>query len=135
MQGVIRIQSGLAEQLLAHARQNVSQECCGLLGGRGGVIARIFPATNALASVIGYEIAPEELFRLMRELRAANLELLGIYHSHPTGENKPSPRDIERAYYPSAAYFIISPHADCDKAIRAFSIRGGHASELEIQNV
>ncbi len=44
----------------------------------------------------------------MREIRAAGLELLGIYHSHPTGENKPSARDIERAYYPEAAYFIVS---------------------------
>ena len=48
----------------------------------------------------------------MREIRMAGLELLGIYHSHPNGENQPSPRDIERAYYPDAAYFIISPQPD-----------------------
>ena len=41
----------------------------------------------------------------MREMRAAGLELLGIYHSHPNGENEPSPRDVELAYYPEAAYF------------------------------
>ena len=45
----------------------------------------------------------------MREIRAAKLELLGIYHSHPNGKNEPSARDIELAYYPDTAYFILSP--------------------------
>ena len=56
-----------------------------------------------------YEIAPAELFQMMREIRGAGLQLLGIYHSHPHGANEPSRTDVERAYYPDAAYFIISP--------------------------
>jgi len=69
----------------------------------------------------------------MREMRAAGLELLGIYHSHPQGANEPSERDIERAYYPDAAYFIISPREDAARPVRAFSIRDRRATELEIQ--
>ena len=72
-----------------------------------------------------YEIAPEELFRLMREIRAAGLEFLGIYHSHPNGKNEPSPRDIERAYYPEAAYFILSPLPDTVRPVRAFRFAMG----------
>jgi proteasome lid subunit RPN8/RPN11 len=56
----------------------------------------------------------------MHEIRAARLELLGIYHSHPEGENKPSPTDIARAFYPDAAYFIIS--------VRGFAERGRGAA-------
>jgi proteasome lid subunit RPN8/RPN11 len=134
MQGVIRIQSAVKGELLAHAQRNVNEECCGLLAGRGGVITHAFPATNSAGDTAkAYEIAPEELFHLMREIRAAGLELLGIYHSHPTGENKPSQRDIDRAYYPAAAYFIISPHAGATRAIRAFSIAAGRVLELGIQ--
>lgn len=81
---------------------------------------------------MSYDIAPDELFRLMREMRAARRGLLGIYHSHPNGRNEPSPHDIERAYYPDAAYFIISPLAAVARPVRAFSIRDGCASELEI---
>ena len=107
-----------------------------MLAGRNGVITGAFPAANAAAQpAIAYEIAPAELFGLVREIRAAGLELLGIYHSHPTGENAPSARDIERAYYPDAAYFIISPRPDAQKTIRAFSIRDGRVSELDIQIV
>jgi proteasome lid subunit RPN8/RPN11 len=121
-------------ELLAKARQQPARECCGLLAGRDGVITHVRPATNAAADpAASYEIAPEELFRLMREMRAARLDLLGIYHSHPNGKNEPSPRDVERAYYPDAAYFIISPLAAAARPVRAFSIRDGRVTELEIQ--
>jgi len=108
-------------------------ECCGLLAGRDGIVSSIFPAENALASPSAYEIAPEELFRLMRQIRAAGLNLMGIYHSHPRGENIPSERDIERAFYPDAAYFIVSPRLDAPQPVRAFSICEGRVKELEIQ--
>jgi proteasome lid subunit RPN8/RPN11 len=70
----------------------------------------------------------------MREIRAAGLEFVGIYHSHPIDDNRPSARDIERAYYPAAAYFIVSPRPDAPKPFRAFSIRDGRATELQIQS-
>jgi proteasome lid subunit RPN8/RPN11 len=82
-----------------------------------------------------YEIALPQLFQLMREIRAAGLELLGVYHSHPNGKNEPSPRDIAWAYYPDAAYFILSPLPGAPRPIRAFSIRERCVTELEIQIV
>jgi proteasome lid subunit RPN8/RPN11 len=132
----ISILRSIVAELSAHALQDPPRECCGLLAGREGAITRIFPATNVAANpATSYEIAPEELFRLTREIRAASLEFLGIYHSHPNGKNEPSPRDIERAHYPDAAYFIVSPLPDAPQPIRAFSIRDGRVTELEIQVV
>ena len=71
----------------------------------------------------------------MRAIREAGLELLGIYHSHPRGENCPSPRDIERAYYPDVAYFILSLDPNVPHPVRAFSIRDGKVEELSVQVV
>jgi len=134
--GEIRLAGDVATWLMEHARANPSEECCGLLVGRAGAISRSFPATNiASAPATAYEIAPRELFGLMREIRRTGLELLGIYHSHPAGENVPSALDIERAYYPDVAYFIISPRVGEPKPIRAFSIREGHANEFDIRIV
>lgn len=97
-------------------------------------MTRVCTASNAAdEKTKNYEIAPEELFRLMREIRAAGLRLMGIYHSHPNGKNEPSAGDIERAYYPDVAYFILSPHANAPQPVRAFTIREERASELEIQ--
>ena len=112
-----------------------SEECCGLLAGREGVITEIFPARNALASATSYEVAPEDLFRIFRAMRAAGLEHLGIYHSHPAGENTPSQRDLERAFYPGVTHFIISPQPDAPHPVRAFCIRDGVATELSIEPV
>lgn len=111
-------------------------ESCGLLAGSDGVITRAFPAANASPNPkTSYEIAPREIFDRIREMRAAGLELLGIYHSHPTTANEPSPRDIESAYYPDAAYFIISPLPGAARPVRAFSIRDGRVTELEIRAI
>ncbi|MGD1212189.1 MAG: M67 family metallopeptidase [Candidatus Acidiferrales bacterium] len=130
----IQITRDILTRLTTDARRDSTHERCGLLAGRDGIIAQAFAARNVASDPArGYEIAPEDLFKLMREIRGAGLDLLGIYHSHPNGENKPSPRDIERAYYPDAAYFIISPQPDAAKPVRAFSIRDGRATELTIQ--
>ena len=121
------------EALLEEARRSLPNECCGLLGGHGERATDIFPATNALASPTAYDIAVPELVALFRRLRAEKLELVGIYHSHPQGDNAPSPRDVELAYYPQSAYFIISPRPDAPRPVRAFRIAGQRAAELAIE--
>jgi [CysO sulfur-carrier protein]-S-L-cysteine hydrolase len=121
--------------MLDHARSIPAEECCGLLAGANGIISRIFPAQNALASPTAYEIAPREIFQLLRLMREERLDHLGIYHSHPKGENAPSQSDIAQAFYPEAAYFIISPVVDSKHPVRAFSIREDLVEELQIMLV
>lgn len=131
----VRITREAQYAVLAHARRERGLECCGLLAGRGGVISTVFPAKNALASATAFEIAPAELFRMFHQMRELGLDHLGIYHSHPAGENAPSPTDIERAYYPDVAYVIVSPREDSPRPLRAFSIRDEGVSELAIETV
>ena len=132
----IRVQDGVLFALQAHAQGAPDHERCGLLAGREGVIARVLHAHNvARDPATQYEIAPAELFQMMREIRGAGLQLLGIYHSHPHGANEPSRTDIERAYYSDAAYFIISPQPHEERPVRAFSIRDGGVTELQISTV
>jgi proteasome lid subunit RPN8/RPN11 len=132
----IRVQDGVLFALQAHAQTQPNHEHCGLLAGREGVISRVLHAHNVAGDpATQYEIAPAELFQLMREIRGAGLQLLGIYHSHPRGANEPSRTDIACAYYPDAAYFIISPLPHEERPVRAFSIRDGSASELQISVV
>jgi proteasome lid subunit RPN8/RPN11 len=119
--------------ILKHALSLTDAECCGLLAGHDGVISSTFPASNALHSATAFEIAPADLFTSLKRMRAVGLDFLGIYHSHPTSENTPSPTDIERAFYPDTAYFIVSPQPNAEKPIRAFRIREGEVTELEIE--
>lgn len=128
----VRVRAEILKEMVLHARREPQIECCGLLAGQDGAISAIFSARNALASATAYEIAPVELFLIFRTLRERGLAHLGLYHSHPSGENAPSPLDIEQAYYPDQAYFIISPRAEAPNPVRAFSIRGAGVHELEI---
>lgn len=132
----VRVQREIVTAMREEAAKTPEQECCGLLAGREGIISEIFPARNAHAHpATGYEIAPRELFQFMREMRARRLELLGIYHSHPRGENRPSRTDVGQAFYPDTPYFILSPLPDASHPVRAFLIRNGQVTEVPIQPV
>jgi [CysO sulfur-carrier protein]-S-L-cysteine hydrolase len=130
---IFRIRAGILSSMIEHARREAPWECCGLLAGHPGATLAIFPAANALGGATRYEIAPEELFSLLRAIRDAGLELTGIYHSHPRGDNYPSRADIDRAYYPQAAYLILDPRDSAGGAIRAFHIRDGCVTEMPIE--
>ena len=131
----VRVTRSVLKELLAEARLEPGFECCGLLAGRDGVITTVLSAQNALASPTAFDIAPAELFQLFQRMRQRGLDHLGIYHSHPTGDNAPSRRDIESAYYPDAANFILSPIPGAARPVRAFSIRDQRVEELEIEAV
>lgn len=129
----VSVSRAVLDSLVSEARAHPHAECCGLLAGANQTITHVFPAPNALSSASAYEIAPEDLFRLFRDLRDARLEHLGIYHSHPHGDNAPSERDIELAFYPDSACFILSPLAGATRPVRAFRISDGQVTELEIK--
>jgi proteasome lid subunit RPN8/RPN11 len=132
MQEHVRVRREVLDHILAEARAHAPQECCGLLAGRDTMISHVFPAPNVLGSATEFEIAPEELFHIFRAMRDAGLEHLGIYHSHPHSENAPSPRDIERAYYPGAVNFIVSLLPNAPRPVRAFRILDGVVTEFTI---
>ena len=123
-------------ELLEHSRRQPHRECCGILAGRDGVITQAFPAKNVAPDPMrNYEISSNEMQRLITQAKERRLEFLGIYHSHPywLDSNEPSPKDIALANYPEAVYFIVTPKFYASRAIRAFSIRDGQATELETQ--
>jgi proteasome lid subunit RPN8/RPN11 len=136
MPRAVQCRRKLCGKLLAHARRQPHRECCGILAGQDGVITQAFQAKNVAADPVrNYQIAPREIVRLMREFRERRLEFLGIYHSHPNWmeSNEPSPTDIALAYYADAIYFIVTPRPYATTPVRAFSIRHGRATELDIQ--
>ncbi len=89
----------LAERLLEHARAELPNEACALLGGAGGVATSLHPARNAAASPYRFELDPADLVRVVHAIEGAGEELVAIFHSHPASGPEPSPTDLREARY------------------------------------
>lgn len=126
----ITVRRAHVEEMFAHARACAPEECCGLVGGRGGAALSVYRLRNVARDAhVAYEAAPEELFAAQREMRARGEELVGIYHSHPRAhEPAPSVADVRLAFYPSAVYFIIGFAHEGEGVLRAFRISEGERS-------
>jgi proteasome lid subunit RPN8/RPN11 len=106
----------LFAEMLAHAQAEQPNECCGLLAGQ--VVAGVgrctlwLPLVNELASPTEFASAPASMFAAVRAMRAADVEVLAVYHSHPTSAPVPSARDRARNYSPSVMNLIIGLTTD-----------------------
>jgi [CysO sulfur-carrier protein]-S-L-cysteine hydrolase len=127
----MRIPTEIYEQLLAHAREDAPNECCGLVGGGDGVAKTVYRAHNAEASPLRYNLDPQDQFRIMTEMEERGEELSAIYHSHTASPAYPSQTDINLAAYPGALYLIVSL-ADGEKDLRGFRIEDGEVTEVDL---
>jgi [CysO sulfur-carrier protein]-S-L-cysteine hydrolase len=99
--------------MLAQAAAELPNECCGLLGGAptpdGHLRARSFhPLVNAAASPTAYESEPRGMFRAMRELRSSGMDVVAVYHSHPSSPPVPSRHDLALSWGEGVVNLIIS---------------------------
>jgi proteasome lid subunit RPN8/RPN11 len=122
----------LIDEIVAHARSEAPNECCGMVGGRDGVPVKVYRAANAEASPLRYSIAPDEQFRLMREIEDAGEELAAIYHSHTKSAAYPSQTDVNLAGWPDAVYVIVSLEDSDSPDVRGFWIRDGEIIDAEL---
>jgi proteasome lid subunit RPN8/RPN11 len=108
-----------------HAEKMYHNECCGLLLGNftpeGKIVVEVWPTDNAwtkevenywpdddnLTEKTRYAIGPQDMLKAMKRGRDQDLEIIGIYHSHPDYPATPSEFDrigAWRAY----SYIIVS---------------------------
>jgi proteasome lid subunit RPN8/RPN11 len=127
----VKISQGLVDEMVAHAREDVPNECCGMIGGRSGEADRVVRVENAAASPLRYEIDGMEQYQIQTEIEDAGLELGAIYHSHTRSEPYPSQTDINLAFYPDSLYEIVGLHSG-EPEVRAYTIRDGKVGEAEL---
>jgi len=121
--------------MIEHSQREAPLECCGVLGGRNGVICTIYPLRNVAGSPeTRYEAAPEDLFQASKTIREKGEEMIGVYHSHPRSEAFPSPTDVQLAFYPDAVYFIVSLALD-RTIVNAYRICEGAISAVKYEEM
>lgn len=102
------IPAALRGEIIAHARDGLPNEACGILAGRDGRVEQFFPAQSDEPSPFYYRIEARDQIRIMNAIDAAGLDLVGIYHSHTSSPAYPSRTDAEQAFWPDAVYVIVS---------------------------
>lgn|SRR5581483_2305759 len=86
---MIRIEANPWRDMVEHARATYPDECCGAMLGsiRDGekIVSAALRLENAYegGKQTRYELRPQDLLKAEREARGRNLDLVGIYHSHP----------------------------------------------------
>ena len=123
------------ERMLKDVKEKEPEEACGLLAGcKDGDYAKtifVIPTTNILHSPVRYRIDPLEQLKAFQRIDDSQLDLMAIYHSHPTGPVVPSGVDVEEAYYPEAVYLIWS-RLNRNWICKGFLIQDGEIIETPI---
>jgi [CysO sulfur-carrier protein]-S-L-cysteine hydrolase len=130
----MRISRELLDDVIAHARADAPNECCGMIASRNGEAVAVHRARNRAASPLRYEIDGMEQYKIQSAIEDAGLELGAIYHSHTRSAPEPSQTDINLAFYPEALYVIVGLEHD-EPDVRAWSIVDGRVSQASLEVV
>jgi [CysO sulfur-carrier protein]-S-L-cysteine hydrolase len=126
------IPAALRDEIIAHARDGLPNEACGILAGRDDRVEQFFPAESDEPSPYYYRIEARDQIRIMNAIDDAGLDLIGIYHSHTSSPAYPSRTDAEQAFWPDAVYVIVSlaePAAD----VRGYRIQDMTITEVALR--
>jgi proteasome lid subunit RPN8/RPN11 len=111
---VLVLPEDLRQQMRAHASECYPEEACGLIAGRGNAASLVCLVENELHSPVRFQMAPLSQLKAFLQMEEFEVELLGIFHSHPAGPDAPSRTDIAEFYYPGTATLILSPIPELD---------------------
>jgi proteasome lid subunit RPN8/RPN11 len=103
----VTLPRAVRDAVVAHAREAAPAECCGMLVGAGGSIASAVRARNISDHPSRFLIDPTDHIQARRDARAAGLDVVGFYHSHPHSAAAPSSTDLAEATYPNHLYLIV----------------------------
>jgi proteasome lid subunit RPN8/RPN11 len=110
---MIEIEQQPWRDMVRHAESTYPNECCGAMLGRTEngkkVVTRSVPLANSFSGEQGqrYELRPEDLLEADKAARAQNLDLVGIFHSHPDCDAYFSETDLKNSC-PWFSFVVLS---------------------------
>ncbi len=124
----LKIGAGDRESIHRHARETYPEECSGLIVGMDTgemkVVVDVWPAENTHEDERKrrFLIDPMDYMKLEERATERDLDVLGIYHSHPDHPAEPSEYDRDHAL-PGWSYIITSVREDGIKDTRSWILR------------
>jgi proteasome lid subunit RPN8/RPN11 len=112
----VKISRALLDQIHRHLESGYPNEACGVMLGKDGIITEIVsvdnertgqPASGGESARNRYLIDPLAYIKVEKDADRRNIQVLGIYHSHPDVAARPSETD-RQAGFPNLSYLIVS---------------------------
>ena len=105
-----------------HARNEKPNESCAILLGTDNkqeiVVKKIILAKNIDESPVSFTISNEQLLRVYKTAEEEEMNVVGIFHSHPNSEAYPSSTDKKFMYSNPVAWIIYSGISNDFKAYK-----------------
>jgi proteasome lid subunit RPN8/RPN11 len=129
----VKISQEMVDEIIAHAREEFPNECCGVVAAQHGTPVKVYRARNAEDSPVRYEIDHDDQYRIWTEIDDNGWMLEAIYHSHTRSEAYPSQTDINLAFrWPESVYLIVSLENRDAPVLRGFRIVDEQVEEVEL---
>ena len=108
---MLKLKSDHLQAMQTHAESTYPEECCGLLLGNiqgdTKTLIEVLPTENSWGDEAAdnfqtietsnktskrnrFSIAPKVMFEVQKSVRDRNLDIIGIFHSHPDNPARPS---------------------------------------------
>jgi [CysO sulfur-carrier protein]-S-L-cysteine hydrolase len=127
------IASELLDAIVAHARRDFPEECCGLVAMRDDVAVAVHEAENTAHSAFRFEVDPMELYRLHTGIEDAGQEVGAIYHSHTRSDPYPSQTDVNfAAGWPGVEWLIVGL-SEGEPVVRSYRIDDGRITPVAVE--
>jgi proteasome lid subunit RPN8/RPN11 len=128
----VRIPPDVLDELVAHAREDAPNECCGFLALDDGVAADLRRVENTAHSPLRFEMDPRGLFAAYAPIEEAGRGV-AVYHSHTRSAPKPSQTDINFSRdWPGVLWVIVGLSGE-EPEIRAWWIEDGQVREEPVE--
>jgi proteasome lid subunit RPN8/RPN11 len=129
----MRIAQSLIDEMVAHAREDLPNECCGMVGGVDGEATEVIRVQNAAASPLRYEMDPKAQYDAYKAIEDQGHELLAIYHSHTKSAAYPSQTDVNQAVaWPDQVYLIVSLADEDAPDVKGYLLKDLRIADAEI---
>lgn len=128
---VLKLKPEHLQEMRKHVSTQAPLEACGLLAGKQDSVETVLRVRNAVQSPVQFRMDAQEQYNAFEWIDANGLDLVGIFHSHPSGPETASPTDIAEAAY--EVVHVIWSRTGCTWSARGFWIEKGQVTEVELQ--
>ena len=130
---MLELPRDLVDRVIAHARRDHPDECCGVIAGRDGRATRLFEMENADRSPTGFTFDSAEWLKVYRDIDDADEDQLVVYHSHTATEAYPSRTDVLWSRTTEFKHWLLVSTRSDEDEVRSFVITGGEVVEEELR--